>query len=113
MSEKNREHKIGLKSKLKHGLKKNYSLYYKFSTLKIQFLSFLNKYKLTLVLLIFTLLTFFFVFTMISNSDPISPQEERRRQYILINTSALLVFNTIVALIWRYQKVVVPRGGLN
>lgn len=106
------KHKIGFFTKVKYNFKKNYSFYHKFSTLKINILSFINQYKMTILLGLSFLFIFIFVFNNVFNLDPISPSEERRGQYVLINTTALLVFNVMVAMVWRFQKVVVPRGGL-
>ena len=97
--------------KIKSRLIRNYSLYTKILDTYIK-----AKYSFKKHLSIIIFVTIFLVILILlirsSLAPPVTQNQIIKIQANLLNLNTLLVFNLMWALALRYQKLIIPRGGI-
>ena len=97
--------------RIKSRLIRNYSLYTKLLNTYINAKYFFKKH-ISIIIFVTIFLVILVLLIRSSLTPPVTNDEIIKTQANLLNLNALLVFNLMWALALRYQKLVIPRGGI-
>lgn len=97
--------------RIKNRLIRNYSLYMKLLNTYLKAKYFFRRH-LSIMIFVTIFLVILILLIRSSLAPPVTQDEIIKTQANLLNLNTLLVFNLMWALALRYQKLIIPRGGI-